>query len=490
MNNPALGLTLIFVWMAIIVIVPILLHKKVGVPTFYTRKMLHIGTAFVWIIGRLCMGNTWHMFIPNTLSFLAIAASYFMKPMEGIEEEAKEGERRNYGTLYFAISTMLITACNFSDTLYPYAGLSFCALAFGDGFAAICGKLAKKHNPKLCGNKSLVGLLTCFCVTFAVAVIFNFWLRLELSWLGMLAIAGTTALLELYTPFGLDNITIPLIVTAMGVGLGFGVIPDAVLLVCVISPLFAIITLSKKVFTPVAAASAFVFLIAFAWISDYTWVINIFIGYGFILVAKVVRHIVVKKRGESEETSSENKHSRGFKQLISNLGIPLVLMNVYYFTGFTPFAVGAYASFACTIGDSMASDIGVLQKAKPFDICHWKRVDTGMSGGVSVLGSSIAVFVAGINVLVCIFIAKMLLFPALIVGGMSIMGVMLDSVLGSLTQAKYRCPTCGKLVESNVCCGTKTELVSGYRIIDNNMVNIISNSVAAAMGILIALLAL
>ncbi len=488
---PVLGLGLIFLWMIILVVATLLLHKKAGVPTFYTRKILHIGTALVWIIGRIVIGNTWHMFIPNTLSFLLIVASYFMKPIEGIEEQRKEGQSKNYGTLYFAISTMLITACNFSTFVYPVAGLAFCSLAFGDGLAAIFGKLAKKYNPKLCGNKSLVGLLSCFFVTFAVAVGFNFLLDLEFSWLALFAIAGVTSIFELYTPFGLDNITIPLFVVALGVGLRLDVVPDAVLLVCVISPFFAIITLTKKVFTPVAAASAFVFLVAFAWLSDYVWVVNVFIGYGFILIAKIVRHAVMKSRGEqNREKHNSERRGRGFKQLLSNLGLPLVLTGVYFFTGYLPLAVGAFASFACTISDSMASDIGVLQRSKPFDICRWKRVDAGVSGGVSLLGSSIALLVAGINVLICLYIADMYLVACFIVGGMAIVGVFLDSVLGSLVQAKYKCTVCGKQIETKSCCDSNAVLVNGVRFIDNNMVNVIVNGVTAVMGIIIGVLVL
>ncbi len=485
---PLLALSLIFLWMTILVAVTLLLNKKAHIPTFYTRKILHIGTAFVWIIGRMTVGNTWHMFIPNTLSFVAIAASYFFKPIEGIESADSDGKNRNYGTLYFAISTMLITACNFSDVLYPYAGLAFCALAFGDGFAAIFGKLAKKHNPKLCGNKTLVGLLTCFGVTAITAYLFDLTLDLNFSWLMILAVAGTVSIFELYTPYGLDNITIPLFATLLCYGMSLSVVPEAVLFVCAVSPFFAIIALLKKVFTPVAAATAFFVLVAFAWIDGYVWIINIFIGYGFVLGARLVRHAVLRKKLQDKNGEEEEKNGKSILQLAANLLVPLFLSVLYYYVHNKAIIVGALAAFASAISDSMASDIGVLQKSKPLDICTFKRVDAGVSGGISLLGTSMAVLTALVYSFICYTLIKLSLAATIIVGVSTLLGVMIDSMLGSLAQGKYKCEICGKQVEKPMCCHSDARLIHGLRFIDNNTVNIISNSGAAVIGIVTALI--
>ncbi len=485
----ALGLTLIFIWMGILVAAPLLLHKKCNVPTFYTRKILHIGTAFVWIIGRLCIGGTWHMFIPNTLSFLAIVGSYFMKPIEGIEENGEDG-KKNYGTLYFAIATMILTAFNFSSLAYPCAGLAFCCLAFGDGFAAIVGKAVKKKFI-LCGKKTLVGLLTCWAISFAVAFVFNVWLDLQFTLLTCFAIAGLACLIELYTPFGLDNIFLPAFVMLLCVGVRLDMVSDAVLWVCALAPAFALITLSQKAFTVPAAAAALFLLIAFAWFSEYLWVVNIFVGYGFILLAKLVKKLVKKKSAHSqEEPPQQEKKGRNLLQLFSNLGASLILVIVHYFVENPAIMVGAVASFACAIGDSMASDIGVLQKKNPFDFCRWKRVERGVSGGVSLLGSVMAIIVIAADIYLCYAVGDMRLAAVCIAGGAAVFGVVIDSVLGSLVQARFSCKTCGKVTENKLCCGEKADRISGVKWIDNNMVNIISNCLSGIVALVVGLLTL
>ncbi len=471
--------------MGLLVAVPLLLHKKCNVPTFYTRKILHIGTAFVWIIGRIFIGGTWHMFIPNTLSFIAIVASYFMKPIDGIEEDTEDG-KKNYGTLYFAIATMILTAFNFFPLAYPCAGLAFCCLAFGDGFAAIVGKAVKKKLI-LCGKKTLVGFTTCWAVSLAVAFVFNAWLDLGFTPLTCFAIAGLSCLIELYTPFGLDNIFLPAFVLALCVGVRLDMVPTAVLLVCAVSPAFAVITLSLKAFTVPAAASALFLLIAFAWFSEYLWVVNIFVGYGFILMAKLVKKLVAKEQKTEERTE---KKGRNLLQLFSNLGASLALVATYYFVKNPAIMVGAIASFACAIGDSMASDIGVLQAREPFDICRWKRVARGESGGISLLGSLMAVGVIALDIWLCYALTEMQFLALVIAGGSAVIGVMLDSVLGSLVQARFTCPVCGKRTENRECCGAETECISGASWIDNNMVNVLSNCFSALLGVIVALIVL
>ena len=55
--------------------------------------------------------------------------------------------------------------------IYPFGIGVFCT-SFGDGFAAIVGRLIRKHNPKIFGNKTLFGAITNFVVSFFVPLCF------------------------------------------------------------------------------------------------------------------------------------------------------------------------------------------------------------------------------------------------------------------------------------------------------------------------------
>ena len=66
-------------------------------------------------------------------------------------------------------------------------------------------------------------------------------------------------------------------------------------------------------------------------------------------------------------------------------------------------------------------------------------------------------------------------------------GSLFDSLLGATTQAIYHCPTCRKETERTLhSCGASTRLVRGWRWLNNDMVNLISSLVGAAIAAALA----
>jgi dolichol kinase len=51
----------------------------------------------------------------------------------------------------------------------PAASIAIYALAFGDGFASLIGKLFGRHRPSFMLGKSIEGSLACFCAVFVTA---------------------------------------------------------------------------------------------------------------------------------------------------------------------------------------------------------------------------------------------------------------------------------------------------------------------------------
>jgi uncharacterized membrane protein len=64
-------------------------------------------------------------------------------------------------------------------------------------------------------------------------------------------------------------------------------------------------------------------------------------------------------------------------------------------------------------------------------------------------------------------------------------GVMIDSILGSLIQVKYKCPVCEEITEKPEHCGAPTQKYSGVSFVNNNAVNLISTAVSAALAIVL-----
>ena len=147
-------------------------------------------------------------------------------------------------------------------------------------------------------------------------------------------------------------------------------------------------------------------------------------------------------------------------------------------------ALGA-GSLAAAAADTWATEIGTLYGGEPRSIFSGRRVPTGTSGGITPIGT-----LAAVSGAMCIAIVAKLLgaTPAVArhvaLGG--VVGALLDSVLGASVQARRWCDVCGRETERMTHdCGTTTRHVRGWRWLDNDLVNFLSN---AAGGLLAALL--
>ena len=68
---------------------------------------------------------------------------------------------------------------------------------------------------------------------------------------------------------------------------------------------------------------------------------------------------------------------------------------------------------------------------------------------------------------------------------MGFLGSLIDSILGSLVQAKYKCDICNKMTEKTIHCDKKTKLYNGIKIINNDVVNILNNAFTFIISLLI-----
>jgi uncharacterized protein (TIGR00297 family) len=172
---------------------------------------------------------------------------------------------------------------------------------------------------------------------------------------------------------------------------------------------------------------------------------------------------------------------RDIKQVFANGGVAVGCVLIMAITGnrlwFFLFLTGLCASTA----DTWATEIGTLLSSKPVSIISFKRVRPGQSGGVSVIGTLASLLGAILTMAAAYLTAN--------IGGLntgsSIMwlmcalagfgGSIIDSILGATVQAGYRCRICGNLIEYRVHCQKQADLIKGVKIIDNDMVNLLSN---------------
>lgn len=138
---------------------------------------------------------------------------------------------------------------------------------------------------------------------------------------------------------------------------------------------------------------------------------------------------------------------------------------------------------AASAADTWATALGSLSPRPPRDILTRQPVTRGTSGGVTWFGSSGGFMGAATVGLTGVSMggpASVLLTSAVI----GVVAMLVDSLLGSAVQARFRCPSCDQPTERRRHrCGTATELVRGTPWLDNDAVNALAGAVALLLAV-------
>ena len=246
----------------------------------------------------------------------------------------------------------------------------------------------------------------------------------------------------------------------------------------VLGTVLVLLSVKGRLLTLPGALTAFLLLIDILLFGGYApavYIVTVFLLSGLV-------------GGLAKPKKKADKHPpRGVRQVAANGAVAGVCLLLYGLFGSIAFLVAYYAAVAEFFTDTLASDIGVHAKGRPFDIAKWRRTERGRSGGVSFLGT--AASAAGALVCLLLALGAGLSLPyAAIAATAAFLGMLIDSILGSLFQAKYICRSCGAYTEKPMHCGTAAEKTGGIVWINNSTVNLLSNILAALRAALLALL--
>ena len=246
----------------------------------------------------------------------------------------------------------------------------------------------------------------------------------------------------------------------------------------VLGTVLVLLSVKGRLLTLSGALTAFLLLIDILLLGGYAptvYIVTVFLLSGLV-------------GGLAKPKKKADKHPpRGVRQVAANGAAAGVCLLLYGLFGSIAFLVAYYAAVAEFFTDTLASDIGVHAKGRPFDIAKWRRTERGRSGGVSFLGTA----ASAVGALVCLLLALgagLSLPYAAIAATAAFLGMLIDSILGSLFQAKYICRSCGAYTEKPMHCGTAAEKTGGIVWINNSTVNLLSNILAALIAALLALL--
>ncbi len=438
-----------------------------------SRKIIHTMLFVIWLLIDLFLKGTVHQIIIPVIFIFLNAMSYKFKIYKSVERE----DGNHLGTVYFAIAvTVIMAMAYFIPELYYPSGLAVCCLTFGDGFAALVGYNTK--SKKLRPHKSLNGFIACTIASAFSMLVFKAVYLPEISIAAIALLALMAAIFEL-VDFGLDNFTVTFSVFGLGYAFLYHPSPELYVGLAAAIVVFLIVFISRAIeYYGALLSMAMVF--AFYYCGGGK-------GLGFLLGSYFAIFFIsfAAKRLRKNRGLKKHSDSRGFLQILINGGLGTLFILLFGITGQSRyFMISMIAIGGCFI-DSVSSDVGTLSPNKPYDIFKRQYVDTGLSGGMSPLGTLSALI---FSLLIGIYAAWAAAFPwqyGLLAALLVFLQSIVDSALGSLVQVKYRCKVCSALTEKKRHCDTDTEYYCGVRSIGNNAVNFISSAMITALALLI-----
>ncbi|KAF7332057.1 Integral membrane family protein [Mycena kentingensis (nom. inval.)] len=157
----------------------------------------------------------------------------------------------------------------------------------------------------------------------------------------------------------------------------------------------------------------------------------------------------------------------------------------------------ALGHFACCLGDTLASELGIVSSSTPRLIFSWKPVPPGTNGAISLggtLSSLIGGLIMGLVLTICLVaennacrIVWRTIGPELLLWGAfgGVVGSGIDSILGATIQLT-RYDEERKLVVEDHAQGKRFRVVSGLDLLTNNQVNVVASTITAVIVAVLA----
>ncbi|ERI90041.1 phosphatidate cytidylyltransferase [Clostridiales bacterium oral taxon 876 str. F0540] len=210
MKNNLFGIIISFIFTFLLILLSTILGKIKILSNEGTRKFIHIGVSNWWLIAMYYFNSKFYASIVPVVFIVINYISYRFNVIKAME---RNGGKNDLGTVYFPISLFILVLISFSKLSHPYVGaLGVLVMGYGDGLAAVVGKKIKSRKFYIAGNeKSIAGTMTMLIVSFiTIFIILSIYSTGNVVLQSLILSCFATAL-EGVTPFGLDNLTVPIL---------------------------------------------------------------------------------------------------------------------------------------------------------------------------------------------------------------------------------------------------------------------------------------
>lgn len=127
----------------------------------------------------------------------------------------QDSRTRNWGLVQYPVSIIIVILLkHFGLGDMAAVGCAVLAMGYGDGLASLVGKAVKSKRLGSWTKKTYAGSITMVCLTMIVVILMKVFIG-GVSFTGTLVlkaalVAVFAALVEAFTPFGLDNMSVPI----------------------------------------------------------------------------------------------------------------------------------------------------------------------------------------------------------------------------------------------------------------------------------------
>lgn len=431
-----------------IILVKIITEKEIVHPET-GRKTLHFTAIMICaLVVKYTQSRTelaW-IFLIFSLVLLFIAHQNLLLPTK----------RKSYGIALFplAFGIMLFTKLPIESIMF-----GMITLGISDALAGFVGEhYAKKKYAFLYENKSWLGFAVFYITTMCIGYFFIGNAPL------LLILALVPALTELFSFRGSDNFSVPIISSFW----------------------LPILQASQNTLFPWIAFWSMLLILMLAfykkWLSMAGTSAAVLLGtliifsVGPIHLIPLGMFFILGSLSSKLHPKSKDATGRNAFQVFANGFIAVLTLLAYHWTKEDIFLVTSLASVAVCLADTLSSDIGLFFKHKTFDIISFKPIQPGLSGGISFSGTAAGL----IGSLMFAWLVK-LVFDlnspfALVIFFAGISGMILDSIMGSIWQAKYT--EHQQIVEEKT---LNSQLIKGKDWLNNDGVNFVSNIIIVSL---------
>jgi uncharacterized protein (TIGR00297 family) len=440
------------------------------------RKLLHIaGVGAVAVAPIYFIEKSWLVLVLLAASvILAVAVS---RQWLRVDVHA----RKSWGIAIFplaaAILLLLYARLDVARVLYPML-----VLTLADAAAALVGSRFSGGAVYLNGSKkSPMGSLAFLGCTLLIYMVlpgvlqgFHPYWQLSLAgerggavpWITVLALALVLTHTEAVSGGSWDNLSVPLMAAWL-----MGMLPQlAGHVVAWVIPVWAgfggaaFLAYWRKWLSPGGAATAWLL----GWV---VWLAGGWASVGLLAVFFVSGSLLSRLPtvGQAVADGKQGKPRDGM-QVFANGGVAMLCLMAYGIAPHPGWLFLFAVSVAVSTADTFSSEAGLRFGKKTYNLAGFGPVPAGLSGGVSVVGTLAG---AAGALLIAVVANYMGIGHAawVAVGGFA--GMLLDSLLGSLWQAKYRQPA-GHFADEPFLPG-QGKPHKGFAWFTNDVVNLISN---------------